>query len=205
MVPDAANVCSVQSQPCFLYSIFRLCAGAKPSEGDGSRISAVASNCPRQNLFSLHRSHSQSAARHACDERNPVDVTNRRYPRGDASADGAEQGNGKERPFGGHHQAGPSPASQINGCSVCVDMHAQEPMKAGETDRRIFAVAAWRDTPFFTEAGRAALERALQFEGREARDEFRLSAGPRFGEQAFNMGSHRLYTYSPNCSDVFRR
>ncbi|KQK29907.1 alkylhydroperoxidase [Bosea thiooxidans] len=48
-------------------------------------------------------------------------------------------------------------ASQINGCSVCVDMHAQELKKAGETDRRIFAVAAWRDTPFFTEAERAAL------------------------------------------------
>ena len=48
-------------------------------------------------------------------------------------------------------------ASQINGCSVCVDMHAQELKKAGETDRRIFAVAAWRDTPFFNEAERAAL------------------------------------------------
>jgi AhpD family alkylhydroperoxidase len=48
-------------------------------------------------------------------------------------------------------------ASQINGCSVCVDMHAQELKQAGETDRRIFAVAAWRDTPFFTEAERAAL------------------------------------------------
>lgn len=48
-------------------------------------------------------------------------------------------------------------ASQINGCSVCVDMHAQELKKAGETDRRIFTVAAWRDTPFFSDAERAAL------------------------------------------------
>jgi AhpD family alkylhydroperoxidase len=48
-------------------------------------------------------------------------------------------------------------ASQINGCSVCVDMHAQELKKAGETDQRIFTVAAWRDTPFFTDAERAAL------------------------------------------------
>jgi AhpD family alkylhydroperoxidase len=48
-------------------------------------------------------------------------------------------------------------ASQINGCSVCVDMHSEELKKAGESDRRIFAVAAWRDTPFFTEAERAAL------------------------------------------------
>ena len=48
-------------------------------------------------------------------------------------------------------------ASQINGCSVCVDMHAQELKKAGEKDQRIFAVAAWRDTPWFSEAERAAL------------------------------------------------
>ena len=48
-------------------------------------------------------------------------------------------------------------ASQINGCSVCVDMHAQELKKAGESDQRIFAVAAWRDAPWFTEAERAAL------------------------------------------------
>ncbi|HWO33119.1 MAG TPA: carboxymuconolactone decarboxylase family protein [Candidatus Acidoferrum sp.] len=48
-------------------------------------------------------------------------------------------------------------ASQINGCSVCVDMHAREMKKANETDERLFAVAAWRDTPYFTEAERAAL------------------------------------------------
>jgi len=48
-------------------------------------------------------------------------------------------------------------ASQINGCSACVDMHAQELKKAGEKDQRIFAVAAWRDTPWFGEAERAAL------------------------------------------------
>ena len=48
-------------------------------------------------------------------------------------------------------------ASQINGCSVCVDMHARELRQAGETDERLFAVAAWRDAPYFTEAERAAL------------------------------------------------
>lgn len=48
-------------------------------------------------------------------------------------------------------------ASQINGCSVCVDMHPRMARKAGETDDRLFAVAAWRDTPYFTEAERAAL------------------------------------------------
>lgn len=48
-------------------------------------------------------------------------------------------------------------ASQINGCGFCVDMHSQEAKKEGETDQRLFAVAAWRDTPFFTDAERAAL------------------------------------------------
>jgi AhpD family alkylhydroperoxidase len=49
-------------------------------------------------------------------------------------------------------------ASQINGCSVCVDMHARELKQAGQSDERIFAVAAWRDTPYFNDAERAALE-----------------------------------------------
>jgi AhpD family alkylhydroperoxidase len=48
-------------------------------------------------------------------------------------------------------------ASQINACSVCVDMHARELKKAGEKDERIFAVAAWRETPYFTAPERAAL------------------------------------------------
>jgi AhpD family alkylhydroperoxidase len=48
-------------------------------------------------------------------------------------------------------------ASQINGCSVCVDMHTRELKAAGEPDARIFTVAAWRETPYFTEAERAAL------------------------------------------------
>ena len=48
-------------------------------------------------------------------------------------------------------------ASQINGCSVCVDMHARELRKAGEKDERLFAVSAWRDTPWFSEPERAAL------------------------------------------------
>jgi AhpD family alkylhydroperoxidase len=48
-------------------------------------------------------------------------------------------------------------ASQINGCSVCVEMHARQLKEAGETDDRLFAVAAWRDAPYFSEAERAAL------------------------------------------------
>jgi AhpD family alkylhydroperoxidase len=48
-------------------------------------------------------------------------------------------------------------ASQINGCGLCVDMHARDLKKAGETDQRLFSVAAWRDAPCFTDAERAAL------------------------------------------------
>jgi AhpD family alkylhydroperoxidase len=48
-------------------------------------------------------------------------------------------------------------ASQINGCSVCVDMHSRALKKGGDTDERIFTVAAWREAPWFTEAERAAL------------------------------------------------
>lgn len=48
-------------------------------------------------------------------------------------------------------------ASQINGCSFCVDMHARDLKKGGETDERLFAVAAWRESPYFTDAERAAL------------------------------------------------
>ena len=48
-------------------------------------------------------------------------------------------------------------ASQINGCSVCVDGHSRMLKEAGETDERLFAVAAWRDAPYFTDAERAAL------------------------------------------------
>jgi AhpD family alkylhydroperoxidase len=48
-------------------------------------------------------------------------------------------------------------ASQINGCGVCLEGHARHLKQAGETDERLFAVAAWRDVPYFTAAERAAL------------------------------------------------
>src|SRR5262245_56179263 len=48
-------------------------------------------------------------------------------------------------------------ASQINGCSYCVHGGALSARKAGETDDRLFALAAWREAPFFTDAERAAL------------------------------------------------
>src|SRR5579859_4296381 len=48
-------------------------------------------------------------------------------------------------------------ASQINGCSFCVDSGARSARKRGETEERLFAVAAWREAPYFTDAERAAL------------------------------------------------
>ncbi|HET6975932.1 MAG TPA: carboxymuconolactone decarboxylase family protein [Pyrinomonadaceae bacterium] len=47
--------------------------------------------------------------------------------------------------------------SQINGCSVCIDMHARMLQHEKETNERLFTVAAWRDAPYFTDAERAAL------------------------------------------------
>jgi AhpD family alkylhydroperoxidase len=48
-------------------------------------------------------------------------------------------------------------ASQINGCAYCVDLHSTDARKHGESERRLHAVAVWREAPFFTEKERAAL------------------------------------------------
>jgi AhpD family alkylhydroperoxidase len=48
-------------------------------------------------------------------------------------------------------------SSQINGCAVCVDMHTKGAKRDGESDERLHAVAAWRDTNYFSDAERAAL------------------------------------------------
>jgi AhpD family alkylhydroperoxidase len=48
-------------------------------------------------------------------------------------------------------------ASQMNGCAYCLDMHTKDARAAGETEQRIYALSAWRETPFFTPRERAAL------------------------------------------------
>jgi AhpD family alkylhydroperoxidase len=48
-------------------------------------------------------------------------------------------------------------ASQINGCAYCIDMHSKDARAAGETEQRLYALDAWRETPFFTDRERAAL------------------------------------------------
>lgn len=49
-------------------------------------------------------------------------------------------------------------ASQINGCAYCIDMHTKDARNAGETEQRLYALNAWRETPFYTPRERAALE-----------------------------------------------
>jgi AhpD family alkylhydroperoxidase len=48
-------------------------------------------------------------------------------------------------------------ASQLNGCAFCIDMHSLDARAAGETEQRLYALDAWRETPFFDERERAAL------------------------------------------------
>jgi AhpD family alkylhydroperoxidase len=48
-------------------------------------------------------------------------------------------------------------ASQINGCAFCIDMHTKDARAAGETEQRLYALNAWRETPFYTDRERAAL------------------------------------------------
>ena len=48
-------------------------------------------------------------------------------------------------------------ASQINGCAFCLDMHTKDARARGETEQRLYALSAWRETPFYTDRERAAL------------------------------------------------
>lgn len=49
-------------------------------------------------------------------------------------------------------------ASQINGCAYCLDMHWKDARAAGETEQRLYSLSAWRETPFYTDRERAALQ-----------------------------------------------
>jgi AhpD family alkylhydroperoxidase len=48
-------------------------------------------------------------------------------------------------------------ASQLNRCAYCIDMHSKDARAAGETEQRLYALSAWRETPFYTDRERAAL------------------------------------------------
>jgi AhpD family alkylhydroperoxidase len=80
-------------------------------------------------------------------------------------------------------------ASQINGCAPCLDMHGRGAKKAGETDERLLTLAAWRESPYFDDAERAAL--ALTEAGTRLADradpvpaELLAEAGKHFDERA---------------------
>lgn len=49
-------------------------------------------------------------------------------------------------------------ASQINGCAYCIDMHSKDARALGETEQRLYELDAWRETPFYSDRERAALE-----------------------------------------------
>jgi AhpD family alkylhydroperoxidase len=74
-------------------------------------------------------------------------------------------------------------ASQVNGCAFCVDMHAADARKGGETERRLYAVSVWRETPFFTPRERAALgwtEAVTQISTRGAPDDVYAALSAQF-------------------------
>ena len=78
---------------------------------------------------------------------------------------------------------------QINGCSVCVDMHARALKKLGESDARVLALAAWREAPYYTDAERAALALAeaatrLSDRGDAVPDQIWEQAAAHFSEAA---------------------
>ena len=49
-------------------------------------------------------------------------------------------------------------ASQLNGCAYCIDMHTKDARAGGETEQRLYALSVWRETPFYSDRERAALE-----------------------------------------------
>ena len=76
-------------------------------------------------------------------------------------------------------------ASQINGCAYCVDMHTRDALKGGDSERRLFALPVWRETPFFTARERAALaltEAATRICEAPVSDEVFATAAEQFGE-----------------------
>src|SRR6266567_5482691 len=81
-------------------------------------------------------------------------------------------------------------ASQINGCAVCLDMHTRAAKKAGETDERLFTLAAWRDAPYFTDAERAVL--ALTEAGTRLGDRADAVPDDVFGEAARHFDEQAL-------------
>jgi AhpD family alkylhydroperoxidase len=76
--------------------------------------------------------------------------------------------------------------SQINGCAYCIDMHTKDARAHGETEQRLYALNAWRESPFYTGRERAALEWAEQLTliaGKDVPDELYARARKEFTEE----------------------
>lgn len=77
-------------------------------------------------------------------------------------------------------------ASQINGCAYCLDMHTKDARAQGETEQRLYALSAWRETPFYTDRERAALEWTEQLTliaGKDVPDELYRRVREHFSEE----------------------
>jgi AhpD family alkylhydroperoxidase len=77
-------------------------------------------------------------------------------------------------------------ASQINGCAYCIDMHTKDARAQGETEQRLYALNAWRETPFYTVRERAALEWTEQLTliaGKDVPDDLYARAREHFSEE----------------------
>lgn len=74
-------------------------------------------------------------------------------------------------------------ASQINGCAYCIDMHTKDARKAEETEQRLYALSAWRETPFYTDRERAALDWT---------EALTLISENHISEELFNMVSNQF-------------
>lgn len=77
-------------------------------------------------------------------------------------------------------------ASQINGCAYCIDMHTKDARARGETEQRLYAVTAWRETPFFSDRERAALawtETVTKVADTNVPDEAYESVRPHFSDK----------------------
>jgi AhpD family alkylhydroperoxidase len=78
-------------------------------------------------------------------------------------------------------------ASQLNGCAYCIDMHSKDARAAGETEQRLYLLAAWRETTFYTPRERAALawaEAITQLAGHEVSDELYDEVRRHFDEES---------------------
>ena len=168
-IVDAGGIGAAQPQPGFLHGIVGLARRAQHAVGDPLQMAAVGLELLGQPFFFFHRSHSPIALRHSPDGRNPADVTKEMIMQARMTnpvfvvpeALKALNSLGTSISKGGVPNTTLElvrlRASQINGCSFCVEMHARDLKKAGEKDERLFTVAAWRETPYFTDAERAAL------------------------------------------------